>query len=180
MIVEIILILAYKTPNSPLSKAILSKLSPRTRAGLAVVGITREFLAGAVLSVAGALIRLATYKEMGKLFTFHLTLRESHKLITSGPYAYVRHPSYTGFWVLLTGTSLMSFGRGSVLKECGWLQTTFGRVCMACYLFERISQAIHLIPRSYYEDVCLKVRLLKHEDIVPSDARIATIWRRMG
>lgn len=157
MMIEIVFILAYKTPNSAISKAILSKLSPRTRAGLAAVGITREFLAGTVLCVAGALIRLASYKEMGKLFTFHLTLRDSHKLVTSGPYAHVRHPSYTGFWVLLTGTSLMSFGRGSVFRECGWLQTTAGRAFMACYLFERISQALHLIPRSYHEDVFLKV-----------------------
>ncbi|VDC02806.1 unnamed protein product [Peniophora sp. CBMAI 1063] len=157
MIAEIVLILVHKTRRRYLLPFILaSKLSPRTRAGLASVGVTRDLLVGAALCVAGSLIRLAAYKEMGKLFTFHLTLREEHKLITTGPYAHVRHPSYTGFWILAAGTSLMTFGRGSVFRECGWLQTTAGRAFLACYLFERVSQGIHLIPRAHYEDEFLK------------------------
>ncbi|CAF4350854.1 unnamed protein product, partial [Rotaria sordida] len=31
---------------------------------------------------------------LGAFFTFELTIRSTHKLIKTGPYAYVRHPSY--------------------------------------------------------------------------------------
>jgi len=156
MLAEVILILARSTPQSPLSRAILSRLPPTTLAGLASVRLTRDHVLGAALLLAGALVRLATYKEMGKLFTFHLTIREDHKLVTSGIYKYARHPSYTGFWMLALGTTLMTFGRGSVFRECGWLNTTSGRLFLAVYLFERISQAVHLVVRSNYEDEFLK------------------------
>jgi protein-S-isoprenylcysteine O-methyltransferase Ste14 len=157
MLIELILILARCTPNSPLSQAIFSRLPASTLAGLASVRVTRDFVAGAALTTAGALIRLATYKEMGKLFTFHLTIRgDAHKLITSGIYSVVRHPSYTGYWILASGATLMSFGRGSVFRECGWLSTPAGRVFCACYLFERISQSLHLVWRAQHEDEFLK------------------------
>lgn len=46
--------------------------------------------------VTGAILRWKCFHEMGTHFTFHVTVLEKHKLITSGPYAYVRHPSYLG------------------------------------------------------------------------------------
>ncbi|KAI0036119.1 hypothetical protein K488DRAFT_41801 [Vararia minispora EC-137] len=156
MLVEVILILARSTPSSPLSKAILSCLSPSALAGLTSVHVSRDFVVGSALVAGGALIRLAAYKEMGKLFTFHLTLRESHELVTSGIYSVTRHPSYTGYWILAAGATMMSFGRGSIFRECGWLNTTPGRLFYAVYLFERISQSLHLAWRSRHEDEFLK------------------------
>jgi len=41
-----------------------------------------------------------------------------HKLITSGPYAFVRHPSYTGGCSALFGAGLLHLGRGSCIREC--------------------------------------------------------------
>ncbi|KAM5531771.1 hypothetical protein V8D89_014541 [Ganoderma adspersum] len=45
-------------------------------------------------------------------FTFEVIIKDDHKLITSGPYSYVRHPSYTGILCLTTGAYLMHFGAG--------------------------------------------------------------------
>ncbi|KAF8325205.1 uncharacterized protein EI90DRAFT_2178505 [Cantharellus anzutake] len=53
--------------------------------------------------IAGGALRLWAIHTLGRLFTFTLTIREGHKLITSGPYAYVRNPSYTGFYILWAG-----------------------------------------------------------------------------
>jgi len=39
------------------------------------------------------------------MFTFEMSIRKNHKLITSGPYAIVRHPSYVG--VILVASGLM-------------------------------------------------------------------------
>lgn len=48
---------------------------------------------------------------------------EDHKLITSGPYAYVRHPSYTGGLLLDLGILLWHLAPGSWLRESGIMQT---------------------------------------------------------
>jgi protein-S-isoprenylcysteine O-methyltransferase Ste14 len=44
-----------------------------------------------------------------------------HELVTAGPYAYVRHPLYTGLIVALAGTALVSGEYGALL---GWVLLT--------------------------------------------------------
>lgn len=46
------------------------------------------------------------FKTLGPFFTFEITIRPKHHLITGGPYAWVRHPSYTGVYLTLLGASL--------------------------------------------------------------------------
>jgi protein-S-isoprenylcysteine O-methyltransferase Ste14 len=58
----------------------------------------------AVLGLAGAIwARLA----LGRNWGMPMTLREQPTLVTSGPYAYVRHPIYTGVLTMMIGTSLV-------------------------------------------------------------------------
>ncbi|KAJ3073416.1 hypothetical protein HK102_006011 [Quaeritorhiza haematococci] len=54
-----------------------------------------EFLL-AVTSLAGCALRLWAFQTLGRLFTFQVGIRNNHKLIKTGPYKYLRHPSYTG------------------------------------------------------------------------------------
>lgn len=35
-----------------------------------------------------------------------MSLRENHELVTSGPYAWVRHPIYSGLWLAMVGSGL--------------------------------------------------------------------------
>jgi protein-S-isoprenylcysteine O-methyltransferase Ste14 len=49
------------------------------------------------------LLRAWSIDILGKWFTSEVVIQKGHKLITRGPYKYLRHPSYTGaafFWVL--------------------------------------------------------------------------------
>ncbi|KAK9323662.1 hypothetical protein V1517DRAFT_88419 [Lipomyces orientalis] len=48
----------------------------------------------------GAPIRLAAYRGLGKNFTFRLSPPD--RLITTGIYRYVQHPSYTGLFTVVT------------------------------------------------------------------------------
>lgn len=41
-----------------------------------------------------------------------------HKLITSGPYGYVRHPAYTGAFLNIAGVTLSHLTPGSLPAEC--------------------------------------------------------------
>ncbi|TCD60712.1 hypothetical protein EIP91_009633 [Steccherinum ochraceum] len=44
------------------------------------------------------------------------SLRPSHKLVTSGPFHYVRHPMFTGVLISFVGTGLLYLSEGSVLR----------------------------------------------------------------
>lgn len=79
---------------------------------------TPRFAIGTILIVAGSLFRLWSYHALGALFTFEILIRDDHRLITSGPYAYVRHPSYTAIALLLLGVQLAQFGSGSYISAC--------------------------------------------------------------
>lgn len=53
------------------------------------------------MNLAGSLLRRRCYYILANMFTFELAIRKEHKLVTAGPYAFVRHPSYSG--ALLSG-----------------------------------------------------------------------------
>ncbi|KAF8512161.1 hypothetical protein BU17DRAFT_54172, partial [Hysterangium stoloniferum] len=71
-----------------------------------------------VMSIGG-LIRIWCYKALGTLFTLEITIRPNHKLVTWGPYAYLRHPSYTGILFLTSGTVLTTLGANDYANTCG-------------------------------------------------------------
>ncbi|EIW84539.1 hypothetical protein CONPUDRAFT_151555 [Coniophora puteana RWD-64-598 SS2] len=51
------------------------------------------FITGALLALAGSQLRLLCFRTLGKHFVFNVALKKNHRLITSGPYSIVRHPS---------------------------------------------------------------------------------------
>lgn len=64
--------------------------------------ITFPFILGTTLAVAGGLTRWWCYRTLGRFFTFQLSVRKWHHIITTGPYAVVRHPSYTAGIIQIT------------------------------------------------------------------------------
>ena len=46
--------------------------------------------------------------HLGGNWSGTVTVKQGHELIRSGPYAYVRHPIYTGLTTALLGTTLAS------------------------------------------------------------------------
>lgn len=46
-------------------------------------------------------------RTLGRLFTFVLRIRPDHKIVRSGPYGIVRHPSYTGLYMEFFGFLLL-------------------------------------------------------------------------
>ena len=65
----------------------------------------------AALSVfaLGLLLRCYSMIYLGRFFTPDVAIATDHRLIASGPYRFIRHPTYTGFILILSGLGL-SFG----------------------------------------------------------------------
>ena len=48
-----------------------------------------------------------THRDLGHNWSVSLDLRERHTLVTTGIYASVRHPMYTGFWLMAVAQALL-------------------------------------------------------------------------
>jgi len=74
----------------------------------AYVNDAREYslwitLVGACLLIVGISIRVWAIQTLGKHFTATVMLTEGHQLVRSGPYQWVRHPSYLGAFMAIIG-----------------------------------------------------------------------------
>lgn len=112
------MILASKYPDNPLSQRAIDLLTGSPRLTIAPPRISPIFLFGTALTVGGALFRIASFCVMGRHFTYELSVKPEHRLVTSFPYSVVRHPSYTGAFVAIAGVNAMLFGaRGGFVRE---------------------------------------------------------------
>jgi len=59
-----------------------------------------SFWLGAVITIAGLLFAVWARVHLGRNWSRSVTIKQGHELISTGPYAVVRHPIYTG---ILTG-----------------------------------------------------------------------------
>jgi protein-S-isoprenylcysteine O-methyltransferase Ste14 len=60
----------------------------------------------AVLTVLGVSFAIWARLHLGRNWSSRPTAKEHHELVTTGPYAYVRHPIYTGLIFMALGTAL--------------------------------------------------------------------------
>jgi protein-S-isoprenylcysteine O-methyltransferase Ste14 len=62
---------------------------------------------GLVLLTLGGALRMAAVFVLGRRFTGLVAIQEGHRLQTRGLYRYIRHPSYMGMLVFMTGYVLV-------------------------------------------------------------------------
>lgn len=60
-------------------------------------------IAGIALIVLGAGIRAWAIGSLGRFFQYQIEIQPGHHVVTSGPYRFVRHPSYTGITLAIIG-----------------------------------------------------------------------------
>src|ERR1700722_970953 len=75
---------------------------PAARMGAAFA--TRDL--GVVLFVMGLVIRWYSIIHLGRFFTVNVAIAANHRVIDTGPYRFVRHPSYSGALMAFLGLAL--------------------------------------------------------------------------
>lgn len=111
-------------------------------------------VAGTLICVAAGALRVWCFAALGPYFDFQLNIKEDHKLVTQGPYAYVRHPSYTANYALFLGGSMIMLSPGHWFRVCGiW---SFPIVLMPFWWhFEIVYMTFMLSGRAKVEDELL-------------------------
>jgi protein-S-isoprenylcysteine O-methyltransferase Ste14 len=64
------------------------------------------FWVGLSLTAGGLLFTVWARLHLGRNWSGTVTIKQGHELITSGPYAFVRHPIYTGLLLALLGSAI--------------------------------------------------------------------------
>ena len=62
---------------------------------------------GLVITVLGAFFAIRARLTLGSNWSGRVTLKQDHRLISTGPYAFVRHPIYSGLLLAFAGTALV-------------------------------------------------------------------------
>lgn len=133
MLCGLIVLAALNNPSER-SSFLLSHICPSSSPPtlLRFTQISLGFLLGATMVISMTFLRIWCYRTLGNLFTFEITIHKSHRLIRTGPYAYVCHPSYTALSFVIIGFLILTFAPGSWITECqimrtpvAWLPATF-------------------------------------------------------
>ena len=119
----------------------------------------------------GGLIRLECYRQLGTMFTFEMSIRKDHMLVTSGPYGIVRHPGYTGILLVISGMLLLhasevslywqqrllplNVSQGSWLRESGVLNIKVIKIFLGFFCGLVATMMVGLLSRMSKEDKAL-------------------------
>ena len=112
-----------------------------------------RFGSALVLVVAGLAFTVWARVHLGGNWSGTVTLKERHELILSGPYAYVRHPIYTGLTVALLGSTV----------ACGEPRALIGLAVVAAAFVRKLRIEERFMRESFpeqYRQYCAKVPAL--------------------
>lgn len=81
------------------------------------------FLGGNLLFAFGLVLRTSALRTLGDLFHFNIRIVEGHRVVTTGLFRHMRHPSYTGLLVMglaapLIANAYWSFLSFPILLSC--------------------------------------------------------------
>lgn len=161
---------AYHAARALLSQ--FSAICPPTPLGATTAAQTGGLLPiysaiGITLIVLGGLIRTAAHRTLGEMYTWEKSLLKTHKLTTTGPYRFVRHPGYTGLALVCVGYTTLFFTPGTVSRECLYgadlkftsiptLRTILAIIYPAFITIHGFDSVVYLIRRSYEEDALMR------------------------
>lgn len=86
---------------------------------------------GILLLTVGTAFRLWAIRTLRNNFAATVQIKPGQQLITSGPYRWLRHPSYTGAWLAMLGAALLMHSHfGLVVMGPGMLLVYMRRIAV--------------------------------------------------
>jgi protein-S-isoprenylcysteine O-methyltransferase Ste14 len=80
------------------------------------------------LFAAAVALRLVAIRTLGRFYSHHVVRYEDHSVVSTGPYAHVRHPAYTGMLLANAGFVAFFLNPLSVLGLCALCATVTWRI----------------------------------------------------
>lgn len=112
--------------------------------------LSATYIIASLCVYAGTLIRSLAMRALGRLFVPELAIKDDHKLITTGPYAIVRHPAYAGFNLQFGGLIVAElFSPGTWWT---WWGVAFGGFWTAVWVFMLVAGTVRVAK----EDLVMK------------------------
>ncbi|KAJ7712049.1 hypothetical protein B0H16DRAFT_1391764 [Mycena metata] len=131
-----------------------------------------SFALGVSVMVLASLLRAWCFNTLGRLFTYRVAITSNHVLVQTGPYAYVRHPSYTGVFLMLPSAAVTYLlSPGNYVAECG-IGLTPWRWLIIYWVVCCLYSVIALVKRGSVEDRMMEAAFgdewRKYREKVPS------------
>jgi protein-S-isoprenylcysteine O-methyltransferase Ste14 len=84
------------------------------------------FFVGIGMMFAGMALRLYSISLLGRYFTFEVAVHTDQPVIEIGPYRYIRHPSYAGALITITGLGLALGNWAGLIALLGCMVVAYG------------------------------------------------------
>lgn len=68
--------------------------------------VSVQVACGIGLVICGLAVRVVAIRTLGRFFTSTVQVQSGQRVVRSGPYRFIRHPSYTGIFLFCAGVSL--------------------------------------------------------------------------
>ncbi|MEK1888714.1 MAG: protein-S-isoprenylcysteine O-methyltransferase [Phyllobacterium sp.] len=95
---------------------------------------------GTFTMLLGLWVFRRSHKELGRNWSITLEIREKHKLVSSGPYALVRHPMYTSFLLIALGQAFLL---------ANWVAGLAGLAGFAILFFLRVNKEERMMLENF-------------------------------
>lgn len=95
---------------------------------------------GAIVFASALWVFRRSHKELGRNWSITLEIRDQHRLINTGPYAFIRHPMYTSFLLM---------GLGQALLLPNWIAGLSGLVGFAVLFFLRVGKEERMMLENF-------------------------------
>lgn len=97
-----------------------------------------------LLCLAGIGLRTWSKMVLGRFYTFAIDLVEGHRVLTKGPYRFVRHPLYLGTFLAIAGLPLLTQSWATV-----WLLTLPTALVYGLRLFKEEAYLLRHLGADY-------------------------------
>ena len=98
---------------------------------------------GVVIMAGGALLHWRAHADLGRNYSITVRARATQSLVTDGVYAWIRHPIYTSFWLIVLAQLLLVHH---------WIFGLSGLATFALLFFHRLEREEAMMSKVFGEE----------------------------